>query len=118
LFASVILSLAGNFTGGSGSGASETQFNFSYQQSGYYPVQAFSYRLNQGYFVSQYAAHELRRDPNKKYRMDERVENDVLRRVQAGCDDAKKMRTQYINLSKRYSHDTDQYEMYISVSNR
>ena len=77
---------------------------------------AFSYRLNQGYFVSQYAAHELRRDPNKKYRLDERVENDVLRRVQAGCDDAKRVRSQYINLSKRYANDADQYEMYINVS--
>jgi hypothetical protein len=39
--------------------------------------------------------------------MDERVEGDILRRVQSVCDDAMRLRKQYINLSKRNSENSD-----------
>ena len=42
--------------------------------------------------------------------MDERVERDVLKRTEVKCDEAKRMRSNYINLSKRHAENSKQYE--------
>jgi len=42
--------------------------------------------------------------------MDERVERDVLKRTEVKCEEAKRMRTNYINLSKRHAESSKQYE--------
>jgi hypothetical protein len=47
--------------------------------------------------------------------LDERVEQDVLNRYENACNEAKQMRTEYINLSKKYSTDSEKYEQYLDV---
>lgn len=39
-----------------------------------------------------------------------------MKRTEASCNDAKSVRQQYLNLSKRYADDTEHYELYINVS--
>ena len=47
--------------------------------------------------------------------MDEKVESDILKRYDIACDDAKRLRSHYVNLSKRYTSRADQYEFYLNV---
>ena len=39
--------------------------------------------------------------------VDEKVEGDIIKRTETVCDDAKRIRSQYINLSKKYADDSD-----------
>jgi hypothetical protein len=52
-----------------------------------------SYRLGKSYFVTERAAYDLRADQDLKRRLDERVEKDIVRKVETKCEEAKRIRT-------------------------
>ena len=41
------------------------------------------------------------------------MEDDLIRRLDKKCDESKKSRQQFINMSKRYASNQDAYEMYL-----
>ncbi|CDW77071.1 UNKNOWN [Stylonychia lemnae] len=108
----LLVSILSSF-GSIGTGYTEKSYAFSYSQTYQYPVQVVSYRLSKAYFVSQWTANDLRADLNKKYKLDEKVEDDIIKRYEGKCEEAKKQRQMYINLSKKYSEDLKNYDYYL-----
>lgn len=52
---------------------------------------------------------------NQIKQLDERVEDDVTKIYEGKCEEAKKQRQMYINLSKKYTEDPKNYDHYIDV---
>lgn len=69
-----------------------------------------SYRLQQIYYVTPYAARDFRHDVTLKQHTDNYVEKELLNRLEAHCNEAKRKRQNYLNNSKRYSHDSKDYK--------
>ena len=38
-----------------------------------------------------------------------------MKKIEASCDEAMRVRKQYLGLSKKFAHDSEQYELYINV---
>ena len=73
---------------GSRGGIKDYQFSFS--QSYTFPHKLVTQNLNQIYFVNQYTIYDFQRDLNRKHRTDDRVEDEVISRLDRKCNDAKK----------------------------
>lgn len=69
LVLSLILNFSSSTTSSHSTSTDPSSISFSFTQSHFYSVQAYTYRLNQQYFVSERSAWDLRRDPNKKARV-------------------------------------------------
>lgn len=70
--------------------------------------------MNQIYFVNQYTVYEFQQRIDRKYKTDEKVEEEVIRRLDKRCTESKKMRQSYLNQAKRYAANAEAYEMYLS----
>lgn len=67
-------------------------YKFSFSQSYAYPHQLQTSNLNQLYFVNDQALYEFRRASERKLRTDDRVEDEVIRRLEKKCSESKKQR--------------------------
>mmetsp|Transcript_782 Transcript_782/g.1396 ORF Transcript_782/g.1396 Transcript_782/m.1396 type:complete len:91 (+) Transcript_782:508-780(+) len=79
-----------------------------------FPHKLVSQNLNQIYFVNQNAIYDFQRSINKKYKTDDKVEEEVLRRLDRKCGESKKQRQSYLNQAKKYQANHSAYEMYLS----
>ena len=48
-----------------------------------------TFRLNQVYYVSPYTFRDFRSDPKLKLELDVKVEDDIMRNLEAQCNGAK-----------------------------
>eukprot|EP00347_Sterkiella_histriomuscorum_P020791 403336447 len=109
----LLVSIIGSLGSGGTSSFAEKSYPYSFSQTYSYPVQVQSYRIQQTYFVSQYTAADLRSDLNRKYKLDEKVEEDLMRRYESKCDDAKKQRSNFLLIAKKYAEDSKNYNIYM-----
>jgi hypothetical protein len=93
-----------------------TVYNYSFQQTYSYPDKMTSYRLQQIYYVTPYTTRDFRYDSSLKQATDRHVEEEILNRLDAHCNEARRKRQSYENNSKRYSSDSPQYKELIKRS--
>ena len=65
-------------------------YKFSFSQSYSFPHQLQTNNLNQVYFVNDYALSDFRHASERKLRTDDRVEDEVVRRLERKCAESKK----------------------------
>ena len=87
-------------------------YKFSFSQSYAYPHQLQTNNLNQVYFVNDYALYDFRQASERKLRTDDRVEDEVIRRLEKKCSESQKQRQSYLNQARRYQQHPEAYEMY------
>ena len=88
-------------------------YKFSFQQSYAYPNRLSTQILNQQYFVDQHTLYHFQHNINKKYRTDDSVEQEVMRRLNSKCSEAKKERQSYLKQAKRYEANESAKDMYL-----
>lgn len=69
-----------------------------------------SYRLQQIYYVTPYTTRDFRYDSSLKQATDRYVEEEILNRLEAHCNEAKRKRQSYENTSRRYNPESLQYK--------
>jgi len=67
-------------------------YKFSFTQSYTFPHKLVSGNLNQIYYVNQYTLHDFQSKIERKYRTDDNVEQEVIRRLDKRCSESKKQR--------------------------
>lgn len=56
---------------------------------------------------------DFRQDSNLKLKTDQRVEEELLSRLEQHCNEAKRKRQAFLSQSKRYGNNESQYEAYL-----
>ena len=97
IFMSFITSLTSDATTSYGASQAGHQprvrdYKFSFSQSYAYPHQLQTNNLQQVYYVNDYALYDFRQSSERKLRTDDRVEDEVIRRLEKKCQESKKQR--------------------------
>lgn len=77
-------------------------YKFSFSQSYAFPHQLQTNNLNQVYFVNDHALRDFRQASERKLRTDDRVEDEVIRRLEKKCQESQRQRQSYLNQARRY----------------
>lgn len=73
-----------------------------------------SYRLEQTYYVQHSTLRDFKYDPKLKIELDQKVEKDIIRRLDQTCTQNKQRRTSYLSTAKYYDgRDSDKMEWYL-----
>lgn len=65
-------------------------YKFSFTQSYSYRNKLVSGILNQIYYVDQYSIYDFQSNMNSKYRTDDKVDQEVINRLNKKCNESKK----------------------------
>jgi len=65
-------------------------YKFSFTQSYNYPHKLISTNLNQIYWVNKYTVYDFNHNMNLKFNTDDKVEEEVIRRLDKRCNESKK----------------------------
>ena len=68
--------------------------------------------LKQIYYVSRSTFQDLDYYPERKQQTDVRVEDDLIYRLNAKCEESKTQKQQFQNMAKRYQQNDDAYQLY------
>lgn len=110
----LMMSLAVNMMGNGEAGQqAKTYYKFSYERTYTFPERIESYRLQQIYYVSPYTTRDFKIDPTLKTATDERVEQEILNRLDHHCSEAQRKRQAFLNQSKRYNEGDSYHKQYV-----
>ena len=69
--------------------SSGASYPYSLSRTYQFREELVSYRLNQIYYVSAYTARDFKYDGRLKFELDQKVEKDVLRKLDRQCNQAR-----------------------------
>lgn len=100
-------------SGAQSSAPAKPSYKFSYERTYSFPEKTSSYRLQQIYYVSPYTLRDFKIDPKLREATDDRVETEILNRLEQHCNEAQRKRQAFLNQSKRYNEHESMYNQYV-----
>lgn len=88
------------------------QYEFSFQPSYTYSNKLTTGNLNHVYYVNEFSLYDFRQQTELKLLTDDRVEDEVIRRLDIKCDESLQQHQSYLNQANRYKSHPEAQQMY------